>query len=310
MEIKNQEKFINLAKLAVYSLLIGYIGYSFAGLVLIFYPMMFMESTIKDGLVPTIITMLITSVILGLLINLLAGLALFFVFGPMVLIFHYCVETKKSYSFTLIVMILVLVISFTSYQIGITPIESVDLGSFIDNVVDVQVENLDDTMTNLEISRFEDNLRLIYEYSIMLIPGLMLIILSLTAFINYLLAGRRLLVRGILINQPPLFSNLQLPRVSILVFGVVIGIILLMRYLGLDFYSQVYFNTIAVFGFMYFVNGLALFSNFLIRLKVPNFGRMLVYTTAVLFPPIGAIVAILGLADALFYFRRISIKRE
>lgn len=310
LEIKNQDNFINLIKIAMYSLFIGYLGYSFAGVILIFYPMLFMESTIKNGLIPTILAMLATSVILGLLINLLAGLALFFVFAPMVLIFHYCVESKKSYMFTLILMVIVLAASFTSYQMGITRIESLDLEAFIDNVVEMQVENLDSNLSNLELSRYEDNLRMIYEYSIILVPGITLIILGLTVYLNYVFVGRRLLVQGVLINQPPLFSNFQLPRVSIIIFGAFIAAILLMRYLGLDYYSEIYLNTIAVFGFIYFVNGLALFSNFLIRLRIPNLGRMLVYVTCFMFPPVGIVVAVLGLLDALIYFRRISIKRE
>lgn len=310
MEIKKPDNLINLIRTTMYSVTIGIIGNVFMAVILLIYPVLFMESSIKNGIIPTMISMFVSSGIIALMVTPLAGLSLFFILAPMVLIFHYCVINQKRFYITFLLMFLVLLISFTSYNFGIANTNPVDVQGLIDTLVEFQIENLEGSFSSLELSNYEDSLRTVYDYSIRLIPAIVGIGVAVFVYINYLLTGRRLLRQGILIHQPPAFGNLQLPRFSIILFGIAIGIILLMRYLEIDYYSNVYLNAILVFGFLYFVNGLALFSNFLQRFRVPNIGRMFVYLSAVFFPAFGGATAVIGLIDALINFRRIRIKKE
>ena len=310
MEFKDQEKYMELGKLGLFGVVLGFLGYSFFGILYIFFPMLFMESSVKNGILSTMGVMLGVSLVIGLVFNMLAGLSLFFVFAPMVLAFHYMVTSKRGYVATLILMAVVLILSSVSLQMGLTPLGTVNLEEISEELIQSQIDGVGENLTGLEASRLEENLRLINEMSIKLIPGMFFIFILFTVYLNYVMAGRRLLRHGILINQPPIFSNLQLPRISIIVFGIIIGVILLLQNSGMEIYEVIYLNSLLVFGLLFFVNGLALVSNLLGRLKMPNFVKTFILLGLVFFIPAGAVVVILGLLDALVVFRKIRIKRE
>lgn len=301
---------MELGKLGLFGLALGFLGFTFFGILYIFFPMLFMESSIKNGIVATMGVMLGISILLGLIFGMLAGLSLFFVFAPMVLIFHYMVTTKKGYMATLALMVIVLILSSTSLQLGLSPLSSINLDEISEELIQTQIESVDENLTGLEASRLEDNLRLISEFSIKVIPGMFFIFVLVTVYINYVLAGRRLLRWGILINQPPIFGNLQLPRVSILFLGALIGVVVILQNMGMEIYEIIYLNTLVIFGFLFFINGMSLVSYFLNRRRVSAFIKSLVFLVAIFFVPAGGIIVILGLLDALINFRKIKIKRE
>lgn len=310
MDFKNQEKYMELGKLGLFGLVLGFLGYTFFGILYIFFPMLFMESSVKNGILPTMGVMLGISVVLGLFFGMLAGLSLFFVFAPMVLVFHYMVTTRRGFMATLVMMSLVLTLSTASLQFGLSPIGSINLEEISEEMIQTQLESVEENLTALEASRLEDNLRFISEMSIKLIPSMFFIFILVTVYLNYVLAGRRLLRSGILINQPPIFGNLQLPRISILVFGILIGGVLILQNSGVELYEVIYLNILVVFGFLFFVNGFALVSFLLNKTKMPNFFKTFILLGILLFVPAGAVVALIGVADALINFRKIRIKRE
>ena len=65
-----------------------------------------------------------------------------------------------------------------------------------------------------------------------------------------------------------------------------------------------------VFGLLFYVNGLALVSNLLGRVKMLNFIKTFIILAMVFFIPAGAVALILGVLDTLVNFRKIRIKRE
>lgn len=310
MEFKDQENYKELGKLLLMGVVVGFLGYTFFGIFYIFFPMLFMESSVKNGILPTMGVMLGVSVIVGLIFNLLAGLSLFFVFAPMILAFHYMVTSKKGYMPTLILMVVALTLSSVSLQLGLTPLGSVNIEEISEELIQTQIDGIDEDLTGLEASRLEENLRFINEMSIKLIPGLFFIFILIIVYLNYVMVGRRLLRQGILINQPPIFSNLQLPRISILIFGIIIGVVLILQNSGMEIYEVIYLNSIMVFGLLFYVNGLALVSNLLGRVKMLNFIKTFIILAMVFFIPAGAVALILGVLDTLVNFRKIRIKRE
>lgn len=310
LDLKSNNNYINLFRIIMYAVFIGLLGNLFAVFVLLFYPVIFMESSIKNGIVPTMGAMAVSSGIIALVAGPLAVLSLFFVIAPMILTFHYCVVNMKSYGKTFLYMFLVLLVSFVSYNYGLLRTNPVDIESLIDTLLAIQVDNLNGALSGMELEEYERTLRSLYEYSLRLAPSILLVGISIFTYVNYLLTGRRLLKQGIFINQPPAFKNLQIPRFMILVFGIAILIILILRYLGLEYYSNIYLNTLVVFVFIFFVNGLALFSNFFLRFRIPSIIRTFIYISALFFPSFGFTTLVLGLIDTLINFRRIRLKRE
>lgn len=310
MEIKNKEKYTEIIKLIVFSLVLGFLGLSFSEVVLVLYPVFFMESSIKNGIVSTMIAMLATSVILQLLLASVTGLGLFFVFAPMVLAFHYGVMHKKSFRFVFILMFLALGISLLSYQMGQARLETTDIKVAVNELINRQLVEMGKGLTNLELSQLERSLRYAYDISITLLPSIYLILVAVIVYLNYSIVGRKLLFNGILIYQPPLFKNLQIPRPTILLLGLTVLVSLVLKYSGTSIYRSIYFNSLAIFGFLFLINGLALLSNLLNRSRLPNFIRILVFAFAIIFAPMGLFLIIIGLLDTLLTFRKMEIRKE
>ena len=69
----------------------------------------------------------------------------------------------------------------------------------------------------------------------------------------------------------------------------------------------IYFNVIVVFGFLFFVDGLALLTSLFRKTKMPRFFRILLTALAVFVAPLSIVVALVGIIDTLVQFRRIKI---
>lgn len=311
MERKNNEKTGQLFRLFFLALLIGFLGFAITPVLIMFiYPGLFMEASIKTGLKESILVMFGTSLVLALFSSPISGLALFFIFAPMVLIFHYGVVNGKSYIFIYLTVLLVLVLSVTALQLGLLRAQPVDISAAIEELMTSQLELMKDGLTGLEYSQLEQSLRRIYEISIMVMPSLYVIFMAIIVYINYSSVGRKLILKGVLIPQPPYFGYVQMPRGMIIAFGVGIFISLMLKNLGYDLYRPIYFNVLVIFGFLFFVDGLALLTSLLNRTKIPRFFRILLMVMAIFVAPISLVVAIVGLIDTLVQFRRIRIVRR
>ncbi|MDO5028122.1 MAG: DUF2232 domain-containing protein [Bacillota bacterium] len=310
MEIKDKEKYSQLLRLLAWALFIGFLGFSFAPVLIMFiYPGLFMEASIKSGLKESILVMFVTSLVLSMFSSLMSGLALFFIFAPMVLIFHYGVINGKSYIFIYFTVLLVLVLSMTAFQLGLLRVQPLDLSATMDSLMSAQVDMMKEGLTALEVSQLQQSIKRIYDISLMVMPSLYVIILGIIVYINYTSVGRKLLSKGVLIPQPPFFGYLQMPRGLIVAFAVGIFIPLMLKNLQSDLYMPIYFNVLLVFGFLFFVNGMAVLTNLLVRIKLARFLRMLFLLLAVVVAPVAAVVAIVGLIDTLVQFRKIKIVR-
>ena len=308
MEIKNKEKVNQLLKLLFLSLLIGFLGFTISPVLIMFiYPGIFMESSIRLGIRDSLLVMFLTSLVLSLFSNLMSGLALFFIFAPMVLTFHYGIMNRKSYIFIYISVLVVLALSMTAFQLGLLRTQPIDLTAAIESLMKAQLDLMKEGLTALEFSQLEQSLKEAYNIMLMVMPSVYLVILAIIVYINYNSVGRKLLLKGILIPQPPFFGYLQMPRQLIVAFGIGIFIPLMMKNLGLDLYRPIYFNIIVVFGFLFFVDGLALLTSLLNKARMPRFFRILIIVMAIFIAPLSLVVAIVGILDTLVQFRRIKI---
>lgn len=308
MEIKNKEKVNELLKLLFLSLLIGFLGFTISPVLIMFiYPGIFMESSIRLGIRESLLVMFVTSLVLSLFSSLMSGLALFFIFAPMVLTFHYGITNRKSYVFIYLSVLIVLALSMTAFQLGLLRANPIDITAAIDSLMNAQLDMMKEGLTALEISQLEKNVKEAYNIMLMVMPSLYLVILAVIVYINYNSVGRKLLLKGILIPQPPYFGYLQMPRALIVAFGVGVFIPLMMKNFGSDLYRPIYFNVLVVFGFLFFVDGLALLTSLLIKTKMPRFFRILITVLVIFVAPLSIVVALVGIIDTLVQFRRIKI---
>lgn len=310
MEGKNNI-YADLGRLVLVSSGYAFLSVYFASLLLFLYPMWYLKSSVKNGIVATIIPMAISAGLVSLGTSYMMGLTLFFTFSPMVLAFHYCVQSKKHYMFTLVAMALALFASAIALEYGqINAMGGIDFTKVIDDLVNIQISDLGDGLTNLELSRLEDALRSAYSLIVRIMPAILAVICTLAAYLNYTVAGRQLLREGIIINQPPLFFNVQLPK-SIVAFtlaaAITVGLLTLMNANNTNIFAE---NLLVIFGFLFLANGLATLSYFMIKYRVPFLLRGIVYFLTVIFVQVGIVVVLLGLADSIFNMRKLGVRKE
>lgn len=300
MEFKDENLYIDLAKRTGISILLGYLGFYFLGLVLIAYPAIFMVTSIDKGIKYSGISMFLSSLVIGLGTNLLTGLALFFTYFPMILVFHYAVNSRKGFWFTIISMALVLLVSTLALQLGTTPLESIDLNAIIEESISLGFGTMEEGLSNLELRRIEDLYRQGVELGFSLIPGIIIAMISIVVYFNLMITGRFLLKNNILISQPPLFPNFVIPKITFIVMGILFGGSLILQQIGYEYHYIITRNLVLVFCFIYFINGLATISNLFYRYRVPIFFRYLFYGLMFALYQLTIAVVVVGLLDSLF----------
>lgn len=310
MEEKNNI-YADLIRLVAVSSGYAFISIYFASILLFLYPMWYLRASVKHGIVKSVAAMAISAAFISLGTSYMMGITIFFTFVPMLLAFHYCVETKKNYLFTLIAMALALFSSAIALEYGqLNAMGGIDFAKVIDDLVNVQLSGLGEGMTNLELSRVEDALRSAYTFAARIMPGILAVICLIASYLNYTTAGRTLLKEGIPINQPPLFFLMQIPK-NIMAFMVAaaltVGALTLMNAQNTSIFAE---NLLVIFGFIFLVNGLATLSFFMIKLRVPSFIRIIVYLLSFLFLQLALTLVLLGVTDSMINLRKIGTRKE
>lgn len=303
----NNDMYIDLAKQVLWASLLGILGYTMLSILLIFYPFLFMESSIEYGIKEASISMLASGLVIGLIIGFLPALVLIGMYLPVVLAFHYGILSGKGFWTVFALMLVVYII--VGLSIGGGLFRNIDLNSIehsLEEAIGAQREALSETMTDLELRRFEQALRQSFEFSRAIMPATSLIFAMIGLYVNYLLAGRRLLTKRILIVQPPMFSNLSIPKETLLVLGGFFLLGLIFQAMDVTMPIDITINGVAIFAFVYFINGLAFVSFYMNRLNIRGFVRILIYIMIFTIFVIPLIIIVLGLVDSLFDIRRLK----
>ena len=301
--VTNNNKYFDLFKSSLLGFLVASLGYGFTGIALMIFPYIFMGRSIQYGIVPTMISMGFSSLFIALSQSYAAGLSLFLIFAPMILIFHYCITSEKGFWATFGSMALVLLISIVIVNMALTQGDTLSPQAMVQDIVELQKE-INQDMTALEISRLESNLRTTIDFIIKVTPGVTLVGVLLVVYFNYMMTGRWLFANRILITQPPLFANFQVPRVSFLVAGAIFAVGLVAREMGVDPEGLIILNTLILFGFIYMVNGFATVNLYILMLGVPLIIRIIIYVLLMRVPTLNMALMIIGVADSVIGLRR------
>lgn len=303
----NKINFSELAKIVLWTFLIGLFGFQFFGFLLILYPFLTMQAAVEHGIFQASLAMVVASLLLGLVLDWLPALVLLGLYLPMVLAFHYGLMSNRGFWTIFVLMVLVFILSSLSINVGLY--RNLDLQGLQEDVQEAirdQSQVLEGALTDLEIRRFEQNLRQSMEFTASLIPAALLISSLITVYINFLLAGRRLLAKKILIVQPPAFPNLSVPRQTLLIAGALFLSGIIVERLEVNFSFDIILNSVVVFAFIYFINGLACASFFMYRLGVGGIFRLVGFFLILIIPALFAIIIMLGLIDSLFDIRHMK----
>lgn len=229
------------------------------------------------------------------------------IFGPLTIWLIYTVSTKKSGLMIYLggvffsIFGVVAWLSWVSGGIG-----SVDLKGSFDAVLKLQQENMEaaglnvvDVERTMEVLRAGASLLHLYLPSTLIIYGLSL------PYISLVIAGRALLKRGIVIFQPASFFLFKLPP-NIVPGTVVtfIGFLLLKSFMG-DLGSVVLVNLIAIFSFLFLIQGLSVVDFWITSKGGKRMVKVLAVTFCIIMPLLNITVIIIGFIDSAFNLRKI-----
>lgn len=273
---------------------------------LVFFPSIFLQSSVENGILKAIFALGVSSAILAGLSSPLYGGLLFFLFAPMVLIFHYCYANNKSYKFTFFAMFLVLLASALAFELGSYYFSDFNFSNFKSDFITSQMDLLKSGF-GANVSQFEmyeDTIKRALDLTFMIMPSFYFIGILLISYFSYVSTARSLLKKGIIINQPPIFAFLSLPRNFIV--GVLLALIavIIFKQSGVANYVAIYYNLIAISIFLLFINGLSFISFLLLRYKMSGPLKFILFLTIVIVPVLSGVAVVLGFFDMLFQFRK------
>lgn len=278
--------------------------------ILLLFPAPFIAYSIKNGIIPNIINMIITGIIVGLVDSFGATIILLIAFIPITFVSSYLIKKRRSNAE-------ILGISAAVFFISILIILSfVDAGGggFIalleegfKQLLSAQLEMIEDMdLTSYQFLEAKELLENAYKYLLLIIPAILLIMSLVVSYLNCLLASIGLKKMGIGIINIPKFSRFRLPN------NVIPGIIVMflgvyiMNKLEMPYYETVLINLVVLVGFMFIIQGLSVVDYFFIKIRIFPLIRVILYLLFLFNSPIVTVISILGFIDTIFDLRRIK----
>ncbi|EGS30542.1 putative membrane protein [Peptoniphilus sp. oral taxon 375 str. F0436] len=293
----------SLLPMILQSIGIGIIGILFP-IAYVFLPMLFLTEAIDKGLVKIMGTFVGLCLLLEALVPRM-GMVLFTLFGPLILILHYCLVTKKDLVTSLTLSSGLFVVSILVVLETTGVLAFIQKDDFPQKFIEMQKKAgiWQDSMTQY-IPTFESMMRQMVQY----LPAILIILSLIVTYVTLTFTGRKLLLRGKLVVQPPSFFYFRLPQGVFAVLGTVILVGLVFQTQMDEFAPLLANNGLVLTAFLFFIQGLAVVDFFFLKLRMFRLLKAILLTMIIFTPLMQVPVACLGLLDSLLNLRRIHLK--
>lgn len=269
---------------------------------------LYVAESVKMGIIRTMSIFAVLCVIIGATFNTNVGLLFFTLLAPIILGFHYCITSKYSMETTIAVTSALFFISIIVliYSYGANNISD-NSDEYLQQLIEIQTQMLSTSgASEAVISRAKISITSMYNMTIQLIPGMMVISSLIVSYWSFMIASNRLLREGIIIEAPGRFIYFRLPDrlfTSILFIGIVVFVA--GSYLG-DLRNILINNLFLLFFTLFFIQGVAILHYFAMRGGIPRFIRIIFTVIALVAPGFQMILAMVGAVDNLLDFRKIK----
>lgn len=305
----NRKSLESVVLIGIMSIFFMFSIYYFEALLFLL-PIPFVIFGVKNGLFSSLLSLVTTLLIVGIILNPITSLSYFLLFAPFIVLSIYLIRKRTRASQVVVYGAVALFISIL-ILFGILNLSGVDLISELEEqfslILSGQMDYLKDMgLTTYELLQTRDSLKSEYERMLMLIPSVMLITSYLISYINYQLITLGLKKIGIRILYLPKFSRFRLPdnfTIGALVMALTTFFI---RMMNISYADTLYVNIIVLLGSVLFLQGLAIVSFFLIKIKTKKFLRLITYLIIFFTPQIFSAMALLGGIDIIFDVRKIK----
>jgi uncharacterized protein YybS (DUF2232 family) len=269
-------------------------------------PVPFMILSARHGTRYTVFALIIVSLLIGFLTGILYTIFVLIALGPMAVVMGYSLKRRHD-AFQVIALgtlasafSIFFIIQIVSTISGFNVIDQV--AAMLRSVLDHQVEML----TTINIDTVSANE--VFNYLMMLLPGLLIIQSMIGAFINYYITVAALKRFHFKYYELPEFSRFKLPGNIVIGTFIIFALVFFTKYIeGID-YNTLMANVTVIFIVIFFLQGLALLNYFMKKVNIHKVVRSILFAVLILISPAITLVAFMGLADSMFDIRKIRQK--
>lgn len=290
--------------------LVSLFGIYYFPTIILLYPVLFIILGIRQGLIYGVTTLVISCLAIGFMVDIGSGLFMLTAFGPLTISIIYTIKNRKkpievlSISTLIFLVSSMVIINIAGDIAGVSIVG--ELQAAFNQALDMQIKMLEEyELTNFEIFQIKSRLQSGFKIFLNVIPSMMIMISFIVSYVNYLISSLILRKLGYGIVFIPRFSRFKLPRNIILGISIMFITTILLGSLEI-FNSEAVIINLYVLGFLvFFLQGLSVIDYKLLEKKVGIISRLFIIAmTFILSPIIGMIIAITGILDVIFDFRK------
>ena len=282
---------------------ISFIFIPILSLLLFLLPVPFLILSSRHGTRYTVLSLIIASILIGVLTEIVFTLFVIMIFGPMAIIMGYYIKrNREPYAVIGFGAVASIISIFATVQL-VSTIGGFNIINSIEGIIRQVVESQGEMLMSVNLSTL--NINEMANYLLMIIPGMLVVQALVSAFLNYYLTVA--ILRRLRYTQYslPEFSNFILPKNIVLGSFIIYTLTLLSRYVKGIYHTSLMANATILFVCIFFLQGLALISYMLKKVKILKLVRIFIIILIVLISPLLTIVSFAGLIDSVFDIRKL-----
>ena len=304
--LEDKKNYGDLLMLAIKSILLALCGVVFPFLY-IFFPSMYIVESIKEGILKIMGIFIGVCVLLGAIFNPIDGFVVFTIFGPLILVFHYMITSRKSRTqifiagaISFFASVIVLLVSF-----GINS-EVLNSKKTLEGLINIYT-NIGSEVGLADTEFFDITSRVsnLYYTFLQMAPSYLIISSLVFSYIVYISVVRTMFAKGRIIIGPPTLEFIKIPKEVIFLGFATIGVLYLLKFpQGTEI---IYKNLLFILLFLLFVEGLAIIKFFMTSMKISRFLQTIIIIVSLTFPFLQMLFIFLGAVDLFIDFRKIGV---
>ncbi|MBS4536970.1 YybS family protein [Clostridium sp. D2Q-11] len=286
-----------------------FLGLYLMPIILFLYPIPFVILGVRHNVKSSMVTMLASFILVAILIDPLTSVFVTVMLGLLAIILPFMINREYS-SYNIIVvgtlgsfLSIATTLIVSGYVVGVKFYDMLKLN--FDSILNTQKNLLNEMdLSSYQVEEMIDIFSQGFDYTLLIFPTVLILFSLFNTYINYWISAavlKRLKYKDI---KVPIFSNFRLP--SNIILGIaVIGIgASIINYYKLFYYDTITLNIYVLAMFIFFLQGLAVIMYLLNKTKIRSILKGFIIGILVLSGGLMPIIALIGLVDTIFDFRR------
>lgn len=276
---------------------------------LFLFPAGFVIFSLRRDIFLSGLAMVASLLIMSLVVGGTYSLILLIMYLPFTLCLSYMMKNRRK---SLEILGLSTVVFFISILIILSLVDSTGIGfvaqleDSFKGIIEVQINMFKDMdLSNYEIAETKELLESAYKYILLIIPALLLIVSLVLSYLNYLLSSISLNKMGIKVNSIPTFSRFRLPNNIMPGVLVMFLVTYIAGKLNFQYIDTITINLVALLGFMFFIQGLAVVDHVLKKMRMFVGFRIVLYILFIFTAFMLTAISMVGALDLAFDFRKL-----